>query len=63
MPVAVFYSKDLREDSIIPISADAYRLCLEPLNEDAVEKRDQRLDGFERRLGSLRVLLSEKSVD
>ena len=32
----------------------AYRLGLEPLDEDAVEERDDRLDGLERRLGSLR---------
>ena len=32
----------------------AYRLGLEPLDKDAVEERDDRLDGLERRLGSLR---------
>ncbi len=31
----------------------AYRLRLEPLDEDAVEERDDGLDGLERCLGSL----------
>jgi hypothetical protein len=33
----------------------AHSLLLETLNEDAVEKRDERTDGLEGRLGSLDV--------
>ncbi len=55
MPVAVFCAPEPSAPIIrcTPAPNAAYRISLEPLNENTVEKGYHGLDGLERRLSSL----------